>query len=387
MISLPDLKNADVKGKKVFLRLDLDVPLSEQSTINNQSPQMRDPAAAGQLTIADDTRLRDSLETLKYILDDGATVIIAGHLGRPQNKFKIQNSKFKIEKNKFSLEPVAKWYANEFRVQNSEFRVQNIGGFDGWRISDKLFLLENLRFNSGEESNDLLFSKKLASLADIYVNDAFASSHRVHASIVGVAKLLPHFAGFMLKKEVETLSSLLENPKRPLAVIIGGAKIETKLPLVEKMHQIADYVLVGGLIAEETKVLLEVQHEKVSPPAGGRKSALLVADLNGNKTDITSKDAENFLQIISLAKTIVWNGSVGKTEGNEGNLEIGSAKLAKGIAESGAYTVVGGGDTIGYLKKIGLLDKFSFVSTGGGAMLEFLSGENLPGIEVLKVGY
>src|SRR3989344_7982984 len=299
MISLPDLKNADVKGKKVFLRLDLDVPLSKQSTINNQSPQMRDPAAAGQLTIADDTRLRDSLETLKYILDDGATVIIAGHLGRPQNKFKIQNS---------------------------EFRVQNIGGFDGWRISDKLFLLENLRFNSGEESNDLLFSKKLASLADIYVNDAFASSHRVHASIVGVAKLLPHFAGFMLKKEVETLSSLLENPKRPLAVIIGGAKIETKLPLVEKMHQIADYVLVGGLIAEETKVLLEVQHEKVSPPAGGRKSALLVADLNGNKTDITSKDAENFLQIISLAKTIVWNGSVGKTEGNEGNLEIGSAK-------------------------------------------------------------
>src|SRR3989338_163924 len=326
MIKLPDLKNTNVNGKRVFLRTDIDVPLSQQSTINNQ-----------QLTIADDTRLKESLETLNFLLQNGATVILAGHLGRPEGR-----------ENDLTAQPVAKWYANEFRVQNSEFRVQNIGGFDGWRISDKLFLLENLRFNSGEESNDLLFSKKLASLADIYVKDAFAASHRVHASIVGVAKLLPHFAGFMLKKEVETLSSLLENPKRPLAVIIGGAKIETKLPLVEKMHQIADYVLVGGLIAEETKVLLEVQHEKVSPPAGGRKSALLVADLNGNKTDITSKDAENFLQIISLAKTIVWNGSVGKTEGNEGNLEIGSAKLAKGIAESGAYTVVGGGDTISY---------------------------------------
>src|SRR3989338_6813210 len=331
MIKLPDLKNTNVNGKRVFLRTDIDVPLSQQSTINNQ-----------QLTIADDTRLKESLETLNFLLQNGATVILAGHLGRPEGR-----------ENDLTAQPVAKWYANEFRVQSSQFRVQNVGGFDGWRISDKLFLLENLRFNPGEESNPStasgqVFARKLASLADIYVNDAFASSHRAHTSIVGIAKLLPHYAGFMLKKEIETLSSLLENPKRPLAVIIGGAKIETKLPVVEKMHQIADYVLVGGLIAEETKVLLEVQHEKVSPPAGGRKSALLVADLNGNKTDITSKDAENFLQIISLAKTIVWNGSVGKTEGNEGNLEIGSAKLAKGIAESGAYTVVGGGDTISY---------------------------------------
>ncbi|OGH13931.1 MAG: hypothetical protein A2860_04385 [Candidatus Levybacteria bacterium RIFCSPHIGHO2_01_FULL_37_33] len=362
MIKLPDLKNTNVNGKRVFLRTDIDVPLSQQSTINNQ-----------QLTIADDTRLKESLETLNFLLQNGATVILAGHLGRPEGR-----------ENDLTAQPVAKWYANEFRVQSSQFRVQNVGGFDGWRISDKLFLLENLRFNPGEESNPStasgqVFARKLASLADIYVNDAFASSHRAHTSIVGIAKLLPHYAGFMLKKEIETLSSLLENPKRPLAVIIGGAKIETKLPVVEKMHQIADYVLIGGLIAEQTKVLLKVQHEKVE----GRKSALLVADLNPDETDINENSVENFIQIINLSKTVIWNGPVGKTEGNEDNHEIASYKLAKGIAESGAYTVVGGGDTIGYLKKIGLLEKFSFVSTGGGAMLEFLSGDKLPGIEVL----
>ena len=357
MIKLPDLKTAQVEGKKVFLRTDIDVPLSQQTTNNKQ-----------QTTIADDTRLGEGLETLNFLLKNGAIVILAGHLGRPQG-----------EEEDLSAEPIAEWYSRELRVKSENLKVIKINGLKGWEISENLTVLENLRFHKEEEENDQEFSKKLASLAQIYVNDSFASSHRVHASVVGIAKLLPHFAGFMLVKEIETLSSLLENPKRPLAVIIGGAKIETKLPLVEKMHQFADYVLVGGLIAEETKVLLKVQHEKVEE----RKSALFVADLNGEETDITSKDAENFLQIINLAKTIVWNGPVGKTEGNEENLEIGSAKIAKGIVESGAYTVVGGGDTISYLKKIGLLDKFSFVSTGGGAMLEFLSEEKLPGIEIL----
>jgi len=366
MINLPDLRTAQVNDKKVFLRTDIDVPLSQQTTNNKQ-----------QTTIADDTRLRDSLETLKYLLDNEAQVILAGHLGRPEG----------VDQ-KLSLKPIAQWFAEELGIKNYDSRIKNLNGLDGFEISDKLFLLENLRFNNGEESNPTtrsgqVFSKKLASLADIYVNDAFASSHRAHASVVGIAKLLPHYAGFMLEKEIDTLSTLMDNPKRPLAVIIGGAKIETKLPLVEKMHEFADYVLVGGLIAEETKVLLKIQHEKVDPPVGGRKSALIVADLVENETDITSKDAENFLQITNLAKTIVWNGPVGKTEGNEGNLEIGSAKIARGIIDAGVYSVVGGGDTIGYLKKIGLLEKFSFVSTGGGAMLEFLSGEKLPGIEAL----
>lgn len=350
MYNLSDLKTANIKNKKVFLRLDLDIPLLKDGKIE------------------DDTRLKDSLETLDYLLKNGATVFIAGHLGRPKGV-----------DNKLSLLPIASWYAKELRIAKNELQKTKIEDFDGFKISDNLYLLENIRFYKGEEANDSEFSKKLASLADIYINDAFAVSHRNHASIVGVARLLPHFAGFRLRKEVETLSSLLENPKRPLVVIVGGAKIETKLPLVEKMHQFADYVLVGGKIAEETRTLLRVQHEKVP----NRKSVLLVADLNSGETDITPKDAENFLQIINLAKTIVWNGPVGKTEGSEKNLEIGTAKLAKGIAQSGAYTVVGGGDTIGYLKKIGLLEKFSFVSTGGGAMLEFLSGEKLPGLQAL----
>lgn len=346
MYKLPDLKTAQVEGKKVFLRTDLDVPIE-----NGQ--------------IGDDTRLLDGLDTLNYLLDNSAHVILAGHLGRPEGKDE-----------KLSLKPIADWFAQKFHSNAKEGKLRD---FDGWQILNNLYLLENLRFYREEETSDPVFSQKLANLTDVYVNDAFASSHRSHASIAGIAELLPHFAGFMLKKEIDTLSTLMDNPKRPLAVIIGGAKIETKLPVVEKMHQFADYVLVGGLIAEETRVLLKVQHEQVE----SRKSALLVADLNGDKTDITSKDAENFLQIVSLAKTIIWNGPLGKTEGNEGNLEIGSAKLAKGIVESGAYTVVGGGDTIAYLKKIGLLDKFSFVSTGGGAMLEFLSGDKLPGIEAL----
>ncbi|PJE58073.1 MAG: phosphoglycerate kinase [Candidatus Portnoybacteria bacterium CG10_big_fil_rev_8_21_14_0_10_36_7] len=350
MINLPDLKTADVKNKKILLRLDLDVPLSIDGDIE------------------DDTRLKDSLETLEYLLSSEAIVIIVGHLGRPEGKDE-----------KLSLKPIANWFLNQLQITSNDLSVTNIEDFEGFKFSDKLFLLENIRFYKEEEENNPDFAKKLAGLTDIYINDAFAVSHREHASIVGVVKLLPHYAGFRLKKEIETLSSLLENPKRPFVVIIGGAKIETKLPLVEKMHQFADYVLVGGKIAEETRVLLKVQHEKVAE----RKSVLLVADLNEDETDTMQNSVENFLQIINLAKTIIWNGPIGKTEGQEEDLEIGTAKLAKGIVESGAYAVVGGGDTIGYLKKINLLDKFSFVSTGGGAMLEFLSGEKLPGIEAL----
>src|SRR3989344_1899741 len=271
MINLPDLRNADVRGKKVLLRADIDIPF------NNGK-------------IMDDRRLRESLETLNFLLENGALVILAGHLGRPEGKDE-----------KLSVKPIAQWYQNKLKIKNDKLKMTKIRELDGWKISNNLYLLENLRFDPGEESNDPDFAKKLAGLSDIYVNDAFAVSHREHASIVGVAKLLPHFAGVRLIKEVETLSSLLENPKRPLVVIIGGAKIETKLPLVEKMHQFADYVLVGGKIAEETRVLLKVQHEKVKE----RKSVLLVADLNPDETDTTEKSAENFPQKVSLAEPII----------------------------------------------------------------------------------
>jgi phosphoglycerate kinase len=343
------LKNADVKNKKVFLRVDLDVPV-----------------IGGK--IEDDTRLISAIPTIEYLIKQGAKIIIAGHLGRPKG----------IDRT-FSLEPVAKWFQKQFLISNFQFSKR--GEFEGWEIGESIFLLENLRFNEGEEKNDPEFSKKLATLAEVYVNDAFAMCHRNHASIVGITKFLPHFAGLHLQEEIEVLSEVLKNPKRPLVVIIGGAKIETKLPLVEKMHHIADYVLVGGKIVEETKILIKVQHEKIT----GQKAVLLVADTVTDNSDITPKDAENFLQIIGLAKTIVWNGSMGIVGGKSESLvsEKGSKMIAEGILQTKAYSVVGGGDTLEYLNKLGILNKFSFASTGGGAMLNFLSGEKLPGVEAL----
>lgn len=355
------LKDAGVKGKKVFLRADLDIPI-----INGN--------------IEDDTRLISAIPTIEYLLKQNAKIIIAGHLGRPKG----------IDKS-LSLEPIARWFGSKFSISNLQF--SKIGELEGWEIGLNIFLLENLRFYKEEEKNDPEFAKKLASLADIYVNDAFAMCHRRHASMVGITKFLPHFAGFHLQQEIEVLSGILKNPKRPLAVVIGGAKIETKLPLIEKMHKIADYVLVGGKLAEETKTLLRIQHEKINPGSSERKSALLIADLNNKGTDITPKSVENFLQIIGLTKTVVWNGPLGEISSSKTEIvesEEGSKKLAEGLVKSSAYVIVGGGDTVGFLDKACLLDHFAcmpktrcFLSTGGGAMLSFLSGEKLPGIEAL----
>jgi phosphoglycerate kinase len=352
------LKNADIKNKVVFLRADLDIPLVDGK-------------------IKDDTRLISAIPTIEYLLKQRAKIIIGGHLGRPEG---VDRS--------LSLGPIAKWFDLRFKINN--LRPGKRGEFDGWEIGPNIFLLENLRFYAGEEKNDSDFTKKLAELAEAYINEAFADSHRSHASIVGVPKYLPHFAGLHLQQEVEVLSKILENPIRPLVVIIGGAKLETKLPLVESMHRIADYVLVGGKLVEDTKTLFKIQHEKL----GGRKSALLIADLNGDQTDVTPKSIENFLQIIGLAKTVIWNGPLGKIADDKTKIaesEAGSRRLAQGLVEGNAFTVVGGGDTVGFLEKACLLDSFAcmpknrcFLSTGGGAMLSLLSGEKLPGIEALN---
>ncbi len=258
------LKEADLNGKTVFLRADLDVAL-----VNGE--------------IEDDTRLQSAIPTIEYLLKQNARIIIAGHLGRPSPKSQISpvpkggnlKSQIGTNKNDFSLRPAARWFADKLKIENCKFKVRDLSGFEGWEIGPDIFLLENLRFYKEEEKNDPEFSKKLASLADIYVNEAFANSHRNHASIAGVPKYLPHFAGFHLQQEIEVLSKVLKNPDRPFIVIIAGAKLETKLPLVEAMHRIADYVLVGGKLAEDIKTLFKIQHEKIE----GRKSALLIADL------------------------------------------------------------------------------------------------------------
>ncbi|MBI3070006.1 MAG: phosphoglycerate kinase [Candidatus Levybacteria bacterium] len=396
---LPKIQNANLAGKRVFVRADLDVPLSE---VRGQRLEAR---------VEDDTRLVAGLPTIHYLLEQGAKVIIGGHLGRPKG----------VDKS-LSLEPVAEWLRQKFKVQSSKFKVRERDGFGGWEITPSLFLLENLRFYEGEERNPSThsvnsgqagsgqeFAQKLAKLADIYVNDAFAMCHRNHASIIGVASLLPHYAGLRLQKEVEILGQILENPKRPLIVVIGGQKIETKLPLIEKMENFADFVLVGGKIAQEAQKFKAKLNSKV-----------IVASSNQEGTDITAESLNQFLLIIKQAKTIVWNGPMGRIGALLGNKnflvphsqtarhansenfvpslrqnpspaagsprsdsERGTEDLAKAIVESSAYKVVGGGDTTEFIKRIGLFDKFDFVSTGGGAMLTFLSGEKLPGLEAL----
>lgn len=272
-----------VAGKRVLVRGDVDIP------------------------DGDFFRLETIKPTIDFLLTNSCQVTLCGHRGRP-----------KSFDPKLTTRPVQDYFP-------------------------QVKVLENLRFDPREEANDPSLAKELAAMADIFVNESFAESYREVASISGVAKLLPHFAGFRLAKEVEVLSGILENPKRPLLVIIGGAKVETKQPLIDKMKNFADVVVVGGRLATVEKDFI--------------------------------------INSLPEAKTIVWNGVFGEVE--TGNVE-GTRKLIDLIlAQKEAYKIVGGGDTVGFLDKLGLTEKFDWVSSGGGSMLKFLSGEKLPGVEIL----
>ena len=255
-------------GKTVILRIDSDVDLDGEKII-------------------DDTRLVASIPTIELILKLGGEINLIGHLGRPKP---AKNNDERITNNEYSLHPIAKWFAKRLKNLDQRPKEIKIGRLEGWEITDKINLIENIRFFPEEEKNDSDFARELALLGDIYVDDAFAVSHRDHASISGITRYLPSYAGLHLEKEVKVLSEILDNPKRPLAVLIGGAKIETKLPMVEKMHHVADYVLVGGEIAEQTRVLIKVQHEKIT----GRKSAVIVSEPSEDGNDIDQKSIENF---------------------------------------------------------------------------------------------
>jgi len=233
--------------------------------------------------------------------------------------------------------------------------------------------LENLRFHKEEEENDENFARKLASLGDIFINDAFGASHRPHASIVGIPKFLPSAAGLLLEKEIKTLNGLLENPQRPLVAIIGGAKVEDKVKVIDKISELSESILIGGLINKEIK-------EKNISFKYPRKIISPLDEIEGK--DIGPKTIELFKREILRAKTIFWNGPLGKIE--EEQFQNGSKKIANYIIESRAFSVVGGGETVEFLNKINLAEKFSHLSTGGGAILEFLSGEKLPGIAALE---
>ncbi len=332
------LKDLDVVDKRVFLRADLDVPLEE-----------------GNVDIA--TRLTNVKPTVDNLVEHGASqVIIAGHIDRPTGPDPTKSTKNLLE----SLEKIL--------GQNVAFSEQLTTG--GSFKDNKIILLENLRFWPGEEANDMDFAKKLAEMADVYVNDAFGNCHRVHASMVALPLLLPHAAGIHLEEEVNQLTKLVDQPQKPFVAIVGGAKIETKIPVISNLCQIADWVLVGG----ELPIEIAKQNLKFA-------ENVVVGQLTDDGKDINEATVGKFVSTIKDAKTIVWNGPLGLFE--EGHVN-GTLAIADAIAQSGAYSVVGGGDSTQFLGTKGILSKFSFVSAGGGAMLEFLSGKKLPAIEALS---
>lgn len=327
------LKDFDVTNKRVLVRADFNVPLSESGDI------------------LDDFRIKKTIPTIEYLIEKGAKVILMSHLGRPDGKIMEE----------FSLRPVAK-RLEELLGRNVAFAK------DG-----ELVLLENLRFHKEEEENDENFSKELAKLGDIYINDAFSVSHRAHASIVGIAKFLPTGAGLLLEKEIKVLEDLIKNPQKPLVAIIGGKKVEDKSKVIDKISEVADFVLVSGLIKKEIdeKNLKFKYPDKIIGP---------VDEIGGGK-DVGPETLKLFREKIMRAKTVFWSGPLGKIEEDE--FAKGTEALIKAIIESGAYSVAGGGETMEFVNQLGFGEKFSHLSTGGGAMLEFLSGEKLPGLEVL----
>lgn len=386
------VRDLPIKGKKILLRVDFNVPLDE-----NQN-------------ITDDTRIRESLPTIKYILDNGGIPIIASHLGRPKGKFDPKQS----------LKPAAK-RLGELLNREVKFAPDCVGSdvrkiVDGLKPGDVL-LLENLRFHPEEEKNDTNFAKELASLAELYINDAFGAAHRAHASVEAIAHYFENPAcGFLMEKELQYLEGALKNPKRPLLAIIGGAKVSTKIGVLKNLLDKVDNLAIGGGMCftfykakglnigkslcedefiDETKPLLE--NPKVYLPAdvviareikpGEKIGAVAVSNIpkDGTGVDIGDTSITEIKRLIQNANTIVWNGPMGVFEIDD--YSKGTEEIAKAIAsatEKGAISIVGGGDTVAALEKFNLKSKMSHVSTGGGASLEYLEGKELPGVKVLK---
>lgn len=352
-MNVPKLSSLDVKGKRVLVRMDLDVPLAEDQK--------------GQRHVKDDSRIQAALPTLRYLLDNGSSKIyLAGHIGRAVQGRGISTIVLRdLFANLLNEDVSVRLSVQENLIENVEVEDEH---------ERRVVLLENLRTWAGEEENDEQFTKELASLAELYVNEAFAVSHREHASIVGVPKFLPHAAGLRLEKEIEMLSKVTTTPERPLIFLISGVK-DDKLKMVEDIEKLADKVLVGGRLPEYIE---KMEAETGNVPYGNK---VLVAHLNPDKEDITINSIDEFKAEIGKAKSIVLAGVVGKVE-DEGHQQ-GTKEVFEAVANANAYKVAGGGDTEAALTRFGLTDKFTWVSVGGGAMLEFLAKGTLPGIEAL----
>ena len=387
------IRDIEVAGKKVLVRCDFNVPLDGET---------------GEIT--DNRRIRAALPTINYLLDNNAKVILCSHLGRPKGEVNP----------KYSLKPVAEELS---KLLNKKVTLaKDVIGEDAEKLTSNMengdiILLENVRFHKEEEKNDPEFAKKLASFAEIYVNDAFGTAHRAHASTAGVADYLPAVSGFLIEKELEFLGSSLENPQRPFIAILGGAKVSDKIGVIENLLEKVDTLLIGGgmaytfykaqghgigtSICEEDKLdlakeILEKAKQKgvnLLLPVDNHVSSEYSNDGESKFVesteipegfmglDIGPKTIENFKNVIKTAKTILWNGPLGVSEFER--FAEGTNQIAKALAESSAVTIIGGGDSAAAIEKMGLADKMTHISTGGGASLEFLEGKVLPGIACL----
>ncbi len=366
---------------RVLLRADFDVPLSGGKVVN-------------------DFRIKKVLPTIKYLLKRKARVRIISYLGRPEGKHVARLSLKKIHP------LLEKLLGQKIAFVKDPLDVSVIDRF----ADSKIVLFENIRFWKQEGENDLAFAKKIAQWGDIYVNEAFANAHRVHATTVALPKLLPAFAGLNFVHEVEQLLRLL-TPEKPCVVILGGLKIETKLPLIFRFIKIADRIIIGGALIKNVVLSQEspgqefsfTQHEKKvlsSSKLYIPEDVVLTHSLQSSRSrisdrkdinphdliaDIGPKSIQEIFKILDQAKTVLWNGPLGYSENKK--FSKGTVEIAKKIQKLKAYTVIGGGDSVAALEKYGVLKGFSHVSTGGGVMLEFLSGKKLPAIEVLKKRY
>ncbi len=390
MFNKMTIEDIDVSKKKVLVRVDYNVPLDDK------------------LNVTDDTRIRLSLPTVDYLVKKDAKVILMSHLGRPKGKIEP----------KLRLDPVARRFEDLTGKKVKKFDQIYSREIKDYIDKEMNFgdvvMLENLRFDPGEKENNDKLAKSLASLADVYVNDAFGAAHRAHASVVGVTKYLPSVAGLLMKKENEVLSSLLESPERPFLAILGGSKVSSKIPVIRNLLGKVDSLILGGgmtytfLRAQNYEVgksicedgQVEFAKEMLELAKKNNVNLLLPIDVVVAKEfdndtekkmvsiesipvdwmglDIGEKSIELFTKEISSARTIFWNGPVGVFEWE--NFSNGTRNIAHAVAESHAVTVAGGGDTITALNKYKLYSKISHVSSGGGAAMEFLEGKELPGV-------
>jgi len=394
MFDRKTVKDIDVSGKRVIVRVDYNVPLDDN------------------LAITDDTRIKLSLPTVRYLLDNEAKIVLMSHLGRPKGK----------PEDKFRLDPAAKRLEKLIGVKVKKFDdifSQSIKEYiDNTMQPGEIVMLENLRFDPGEKSNDSDFAKSLASLADIYVDDAFGAAHRKHASVSGVPEFLPAVSGFLLEKEVETLTSLLESPKRPFLTILGGSKVSDKIQVIKNLLEKVDALMLGGgmtytflksmgleigkSICEDDQ--LDYARDMIELAEKNGVELMLPTDITVAREfdsasekkvvasneiphdwmglDIGTATAETYSKKISGSGSIFWNGPVGVFEWER--FSEGTKAIAYAVAESSAVTVAGGGDTIAAIKKYDISEKFSHISSGGGASMELLEGKILPGIEALE---